>query len=319
VSVGDLLRRRASGVAAGLLLDRLLGEPPTPVHPVAWFGTAMGAVERRTWADSRPRGVGYTATGVLLGLAAGRAVPGVAVAVAVASAGRALREASVVVEDDLARDDLAAARHDLRALAGRDATSLDVSAISAAVVESLAENSVDAVVAPVLWALVGGAPGALAHRAVNTMDAMVGHRTERFERFGWSAARLDDVANYLPARLFALLVVAARPSTAARVVAVVRRDAGAHPSPNAGVAEAAVAAALGVELGGPLRYGERHEERPRLGGGPRPQPGDIARARRLVDRTEWLLVAGLVVTAAGRPGLAAARDRWRRGRAARSS
>jgi adenosylcobinamide-phosphate synthase len=298
------LRRRAAAVAAGLLLDRLLGEPPTPVHPVAWFGTAMGRVEGAVWADARAPGVAYTVTGVGLGLAAGRLVPGLALPVALACAGRALREASVVVEADLRSGDLDRARHDLRALAGRDARSLDASAISAAVVESLAENSVDAVVAPVFWALVGGAPGALAYRAVNTMDAMVGHRSERFERFGWSAARLDDVANYLPARLFALLLVAVRPGAAARVVTVVRRDAAAHPSPNAGVAESAAAAALGLELGGPLQYGVRREERPRLGDGPRPQPADIARARRLVDHVELALVGALLAAALPRrPGL----------------
>lgn len=297
---GAALRRRASGVAAGLLLDRLLGEPPTALHPVAWFGTTMGQVENRWWADDRTRGVGYTSTGVLLGLVAGRLAPGLAVAVAVACAGRALREAGSTVEGHLRRGDLARARHDLRALAGRDAGDLDASAISAAVIESLAENTVDAVVAPALWALVAGGPGVLAYRAVNTMDAMVGHRSERHERYGWSAARLDDLANYVPARLFAVLVGCARPLSSGRIVRVVRRDAAAHPSPNAGVAEAAVAAALALQLGGPLTYGTRREARPRLGDGPRPQPADVARARRLVDAVELVLVAALVVAGSGR-------------------
>lgn len=299
--------RRARAVAVGLLLDRLLGEPPTAVHPVAWFGTTMGHLERRVWADRRGRGLAYTATGVSLGLVAGRVAPGLPFAVALACAGRALREAGGTVEQHLLGGDLPQARADLRALAGRDATDLDASEISAAVIESLAENSVDAVVAPAFWALVAGAPGVLAYRAVNTMDAMVGHRNERFERFGWSAARLDDVAALVPARLFALLVTALHPRSATRVVRVVRRDAGAHPSPNAGVAESAVAAALGLELGGPLVYGDRHEERPRLGDGPRPQPHDIARARRLVDRAELALVVLLIAQGHRRPSRSCSR------------
>ena len=147
---------------------------------------------------------------------------------------------------------------------GRDPSLLDESGIAAAVIESVAEKSVDAVIAPAFWAAIAGAPGAAAYRAINTMDAMVGRRNERYERFGWAAARLDDVANYVPARIFAGLAVGLRPSQAKDIVTAVRRDAPAHPSPNAGVAEAAVAAALGRQLGGPLRYGTVREDRPPL-------------------------------------------------------
>lgn len=296
------MRRRLLGVAAGLVLDRWLPEPPTPAHPVAWFGTVMTRLEHRVWADDRARGVGYTAVGVALALAASRVAPWTSAALALATAGRSLREAGASVEDRLLADDLAGARALLPVLVGRDPSELDAAGVSAAVVESLAENTVDAVVAPVVWAVVAGAPGALVFRAVNTMDAMVGHRSERHHRFGWASARLDDLACWLPARLTAGLVALVRPSRAALVARVVRRDAGAHPSPNAGVAEAAVAAALGRQLGGPLRYGPRHEDRPRLGDGPRPGPGDIARARALVDQAELallsLVVLGLVVGAA---------------------
>lgn len=182
-------------------------------------------------------------------------------------------------------------------LVGRDPSGLTESEVAAAVIESLAENSVDAVVAPVVWGLVAGAPGVLAYRAVNTMDAMVGHRSERFAQFGWAAAQTDDAMNWVPARGFAVLVAVARPATAVRVVRSVRRDAAAHPSPNAGVAETAVAAALGRQLGGTLRYGERVEHRPLLGDGPRPEAADIARARVLVDDTERIMVAVLVLLA----------------------
>ena len=173
---------------------------------------------------------------------------------------------------------------------GRDPSELDASGITAAVIESLAENSVDAVIAPAFWAAVAGAPGAAAYRAVNTMDAMVGRRDDRYGNFGWAAARLDDAANYVPARIFAGLVVVLCPHRAGEIIAAVRRDAPSHPSPNAGVAEAALAAALGRELGGPLRYGTVSEDRPLLGDGPRPNPEDVPTAVRIADRVEWAAV-----------------------------
>ena len=312
---------RALGVATGLVVDRLLGDPPDAWHPVAWFGTVMGRVEGRLYADARLPGAGYALVGVGVGAGAGallgglgRRLPGrgldgtggvavLAGAVGVACAGRMLRRASARIEDRLRVDDLDGARELLPWLVGRDPSNLDASGVSAAVVESLAENTVDAVVAPVFWGLVAGAPGVLAHRAVNTMDAMVGHRSARYARFGTAAARLDDAMAWVPARVFAALVaVLTRPH---QVLSVVRRDAPAHPSPNSGVAESAVAAALGVELGGPLRYGDRVEDRPRLGDGPRPDPSTIRVARQLVDRVEVAILAICLVLAA----MASARTR----------
>jgi adenosylcobinamide-phosphate synthase len=134
-----------------------------------------------------------------------------------------------------------------------------------------------------------------AYRAVNTLDAMVGHRSERYEQFGWASARLDDLAGMIPARVSAGLVAIVRPHAAARVARAVRQDAPAHPSPNAGVAEAAFAAALGVRLGGTNRYGVRVEDRPRLGDGRPPQPADIRAAVRLSRDVTGALVALLVV------------------------
>ncbi|HEY6319023.1 MAG TPA: CobD/CbiB family cobalamin biosynthesis protein, partial [Acidimicrobiia bacterium] len=174
---------------------------------------------------------------------------------------------------------------------------LDASGIAAATVESVAENTVDAVVAPAFFGATLGGPGAAAHRAVNTLDAMVGHPDARYRHFGWAGAHLDDIAAYVPARVTALLVCAARPARAGNVVTTVRRDAPAHPSPNAGVAEAAFAAALGVQLGGPTQYPTHLEQRPRLGTGPRPAVGDIERAARLADEVEWLLLALLLAAA----------------------
>lgn len=160
----------------------------------------------------------------------------------------------------------------------------------------MAENSVDAVIAPAFWGAVAGAPGAAAYRAINTMDAMVGRRNERYRNFGWAAARLDDAANYIPARIFAVLVAALNRAQARQIVDAVRLDAPSHPSPNAGVAEAAVAAALDRKLGGPLSYEGVAEQRPFLGTGSRPEADDIEAAVRLADRVE-IAAVGLLVMA----------------------
>jgi adenosylcobinamide-phosphate synthase len=129
------------------------------------------------------------------------------------------------------------------------------------------------------------------------MDAMVGHHSDRYERYGWAAARLDDIAGWAPARVTAGLVAAVRPAVATDVWRVVRADAGAHPSPNSGVAEAAFAAALGLRLGGENRYGTRVEVRPALGVGRPPEPADIARAVRLSRDCTLALAAALAVLA----------------------
>lgn len=283
------------------MLDRVLGEPPSAVHPVAGFGTTMGRVEARLYRPTVAAGAAYAAVGVALGAASGRRLRSTAAATYVASAGRSLGDAATAVGDALAAGDLDLARERLPSLVGRDPSALDAGEIARAVVESVAENTVDAVVAPAFWAAVGGATGALAHRAINTMDAMVGYRSDRYARFGTAAARLDDAAAYLPARATALLVVAARPAAAADVWRVVRRDAAGHPSPNAGVAEAAFAAALGVTLGGENRYGDRVEVRATLGDGRPVTPADIPAAVRL-SRDCTLVLAGLL-GAAGAIGL----------------
>ena len=165
-------------------------------------------------------------------------------------------------------------------------------------VESVAENTVDAIVAPVLWGTVAGGVGALTYRAINTMDAMVGHHSDRFDQFGWASARLDDLVNWVPARVAAALVALLRPRRAREVWRAVRDDAPQHPSPNAGVVEAAFAAALDLRLGGVNRYGERVEERAALGRGRAPTAADIAAAVRLSRQLAGALIAGLAIAAA---------------------
>ena len=175
--------------------------------------------------------------------------------------------------------------------------------VARAAIESVAENTVDGIVAPLLFAALGGPSAALAYRALNTLDSMVGYRDARHGRFGWASARLDDVANYVPARLTAALVAAVRPAAAREIWRAVRDDAPGHPSPNAGVAEAAFAAALGVRLGGTNRYRGRVEHRVELGpaSGRVPSQGDIALAVKCSkDVTLAVLVVLLAASAAAR-------------------
>ncbi|MEY2430321.1 MAG: adenosylcobinamide-phosphate synthase [Acidimicrobiaceae bacterium] len=275
-------------MALGLLADRALGEPASSMHPVALFGRTMTAVERVTHRDRRDAGILHAGLGAAIGIGVGL-VSTTATATYIAVAGRALAEAALEVDDALVRGDLAYARVLLPALVGRDPRELDEGDVCRAVVESVAENTVDAVVAPALWAMAAGGPGALGYRAVNTLDAMVGHRSPRYEKFGWASARLDDAANFVPARVTAGLVALARPRRASAVQRAVLRDAPAHPSPNAGVSEAAFAAALGLRLGGESRYAHRTEVRPRLGDGRPPARHDIARAVRLSSDVQWIL------------------------------
>lgn len=288
-------RGRALAVAGGLLADRVLGEPPISPHPVAAFGSMMRGVERRVYGDDRAHGTLHTAVGVGTGALAGALVGSTAVATYLAVAGRALGDAAAAVAEALDDGDLEAARARLPALVGRDTASLDEKEVARAAIESVAENTVDAVVAPALWGVVAGAPGALAYRAVNTLDATVGHRSPRYLHFGWASACLDDFAGWVPARLTAALVAAVRPRACAAIARAVRRDAPRHPSPNAGVAEAAFAAALDLRLGGPTAYTGRLELRPPLGDGRPPEAADIGRAVQLSREVTTTLGAGLAV------------------------
>lgn len=296
------LADRALAVAGGLVLDRLAGEPPVQPHPVAAFGQVMRKVENSIYADSKPAGALHLGAGMALAMATGMVLGSTALATYVAVAGHALGGAAMEVAAALDAEDTERARDLLPALVGRDPKGLDDKEIARAAVESVAENTVDAVVAPALWALAAGPSGGLGYRAVNTLDAMVGHRSPRYQSYGWASARADDLAGWIPARLTAVLVAAVRPASAAEVWRTVRRDAGAHPSPNAGVAEAAFAAALGLRLGGVNRYGERIELRPPLGAGRAPEPRDIAPAVRLSHDVGIAMAAALA--AAGFAGRA---------------
>ncbi|MEV4064034.1 cobalamin biosynthesis protein [Nonomuraea dietziae] len=316
---------RSAGIALGVLVDAVVGDPRRG-HPVALFGRAAAALERRLYGDARPNGVAHVAIcvgaaaglGALASLATER-VPGgsptrlgsskassgvvrvvaevglTAAATWAVLGGTTLAREGVHMAEALEAKDIEAARKRLPHLCGRDPRTLEAPELARATVESLAENTSDAVVAPLFWGAIAGVPGLLAYRAVNTLDAMVGHRSPRYERFGWAAARLDDVANYVPARITGLLAVLAAPDSG-RALRVLRRDGHRHPSPNAGRCEAAFAGALDVTLGGVNVYGSRVEHRPEMGEGPRPEVRDIRRAVRLT-RTVSLAAAAIAVLA----------------------
>jgi adenosylcobinamide-phosphate synthase len=291
---------RPLAVASGLIVDAIAGEPPLRPHPVAVLGHGLQLVENALYRDRALNGVAHATVGLSLGLAAGAGLHSTALATYLATSGRALREAAADVDHALAAGDVDQARTRLTALVGRDPEDLDEKDICRAVVESVAENTVDAIVAPAMWAMVAGAPGVVAHRAVNTMDSMIGHRDDRYAAYGWAAARLDDAAAWVPARATAALVALCRPRMAASVGRVVQRDAPAHPSPNAGVAEAAFAAALDVRLGGENRYADRVELRPVLGDGRPPERRDIRRASRLSRGVTIALATSLAVVGIAR-------------------
>jgi adenosylcobinamide-phosphate synthase len=289
-----------TGLLAGVALDALTGDPRRG-HPVAAFGRAAGALERRLYADSRARGAVFAGAGVLgaaaLGALGRRRTALVTWAVL---GGTSLAREGRAMGRSLESGDVAAARARLPHLCGRDPAALDGKELTRATVESIAENTSDAAVAPLLWGAALGTPGLAAYRAVNTLDAMVGHRSPRYANFGWAAARTDDVANWVPARLTGLLTVACAPLVGGSPRAayrVLRRDGARHPSPNAGRCEAAFAGALGVRLGGVNVYGTRTEHRPELGDGRAPEPDDIRRAVRL---SQAVVLASAVLAAGGR-------------------
>lgn len=292
----------ATGLLGGWLVDRAVGDP-SRWHPVAAFGRVAAAVEARCWRDDRLTGAVYTAAlvgGVTAAAwTADRALARwpvaraalLAMALATSMGARSLAVEARGLARAVERDELVAARTRLPALCGRDPTALDRGALCAATVESVGENGADAVVGPLWWAALAGTPAVVAHRAANTLDAMVGHRSPRHARFGTAAARLDDGLGWGPARLTAALLTAMAPVVGGRPRAAWsawRRDGHCHASPNAGPCEAAMAGALGVTLGGQHAYrteagaGDWTAATGPFGDGPAPTPADVDGAVRLM-------------------------------------
>lgn len=281
---------------AGVALDALLGEPKRR-HPLVGFGNFAARLEQRLNAGGR----GWRSHGVSAWLLA--VVPLTLLVLVLswlpvigwwvdvfalycALGLRSLGEHVLPVAEALRRGDLDEARRRVGYLVSRETRELDEPAVARAATESVLENGSDAVFAALFWFIVAGAPGVVLYRLSNTLDAMWGYRNERFERFGWAAARIDDVLNYIPARLVALTYALLGKTRLA--LACWRKQAPLWDSPNAGPVMAAGAGALGVELGGPAVYhGELHE-RARLGEGPVADADAIERGWSLVQRGVWL-------------------------------
>ncbi|MEE6177834.1 cobalamin biosynthesis protein [Mycobacterium sp. 050134] len=294
---------RALGVLAAYAADVTLADPRRG-HPVAAFGRVAAATERLIYRDDRVAGAAHVGLLVgavtVLGALAQRSAGARSLAAATALAtwaslgGTSLARTGQAMAGLLERGDIESARRLLPSLCGRDPSALDRDGLARAALESVAENTSDAEVAPLLWAAAGGVPGVLAYRAINTLDSMIGYRTPRYARFGWAAARLDDAANYVGARLTAALVALLAPfvsGSSAGALRAWRRDAAHHPSPNAGVVEAAFAGALGVRLGGPTQYRHHLEIRPALGDGRAPEVADLRRAVALSRLVQAAAVA----------------------------
>lgn len=271
-------------------------------HPVTWIGALIALLDRR-WNQGNARILkGAAASAVVIAAAVvsaallqawlGPLAAGVLAWPLVAA--RSLDEHLRAVSGPLAAGDLNAARQATAMIVGRDVTQADEATLCRASIESLAENASDGVVAPLFWAAVGGLPGIAAYKAINTLDSMIGHRTPRHDLFGRFAARLDDVANWLPARITAVLIALAS-GRARRAWATARRDAGAHRSPNAGWPEAAMAGALDIRLSGPRVYADRMAQEPWLNEQARdPRTGDLVRAIAIYRRAVLLTGAVLV-------------------------
>ena len=274
-------------IVLAFILDAIIGDPAKQMHPVIVMGRIISSAEnifntetstrvRRKFfgtllATALPIAVFIITTLVLALTYSFNAYLGFALSVALASttlSAKGLKSAAKAVLKRLEDNDINGARTALSRIVGRDTENLDEAAIIKATVESTSENTSDGVVAPLFYMAIGGVPLAMAYKAVNTLDSMVGYKNDRYLDFGWASARLDDVLNYIPARLTAILMVissALLRFNSYNAWKVLIRDGRRHPSPNAGYPEAATAGALGIELGGTSRYATITIDKPSIG------------------------------------------------------
>ncbi len=307
-----------------MLIELCFGYPDAVLnvigHPVTWIGRLIDALDDWLNRDAAPpnerRAAGVV--GVLILVAVVGAVTlvveygllrlplGIFVLSFLASplvAQRSLNRHVADVATALDKEGVTAGRIAVARIVGRDTAELDAAGVARAAIESLAENFSDAVVAPVIWTVIGGLPGAALYKAINTADSMIGHRTQRHEAFGWAAARLDDLINLPASRLSALLLIAAaalsKDADTGSAWRAVRRDAARHRSPNAGYPEAAMAGALGLSLAGPRSYGGMSVNDASMGDGRRDaNAADIRRALVLFQGADAILIAFLAVVTA---------------------
>lgn len=267
-------------IVGAVVLDAFIGDPRWLPHPVRAMGALIAALDRHLNKGRARRIKGIVAVMVVIAtvFAIGYAlvalsyqlspVVGViveAVCIFTTIAAKSLREAAWGVLVPLEHGNIEKARKELSMIVGRDTETLDEPQIVRACVETVAENTSDGITAPLVYALIGGAPLALVYRAVNTCDSMVGYKNDTYREFGWASARLDDVLNYVPSRLTAWVMLLANSRSLRRHARLLWRDARKHPSPNSGWGEAAMAAILGVQLGGTNTYRGVISERPKIG------------------------------------------------------
>jgi adenosylcobinamide-phosphate synthase len=310
----------AAAMLLAMAIDVALGWPNALFgrigHPVTWLGRLIAALDgvlnRAAAPGWQRRVLGVLAALLTIGLSGGLAwgvqsllPPGWARTLLIGVlawpliAVRSMYQHVEAVAKPLSQGDLDAARHAVSMIVGRDPSQLDSAGVARAATESLAENTGDGIVAPLVWGVVAGLPGLAAYKAINTLDSMIGHRTPRHEAFGWASARIDDVANWVPARLTGLIfaLASSAPRAALRCM---RRDARHHRSPNAGWPEAAMAGALGVRLSGPRIYGDRIAREPWVNAGaPDPTPADLTRALALYRRAMFGIAVLLAAIAWG--------------------
>ncbi|WP_078553208.1 adenosylcobinamide-phosphate synthase CbiB [Bacillus alkalicellulosilyticus] len=256
-----------------VLLDRVIGDPRSFPHPVVWIGRYISFLEKRLWSNTNQKRNGifllvmvvmtvFVLTTVIiivfyqLHVIAGIIVEAILICYAIAQ--RSLREAAELVYQPLQEGNVEDARRYVSYIVGRDTEQFGEAEIVRATVETVAENTSDGITAPLFYALLGGAPLAFAYRAINTCDSMVGYKNEKYVTFGWASARMDDVVNWIPSRMTGILmIIINRPTkkiSKKQAFSVLFQDAKRHPSPNSGWGEAAVAALLGVQLGGQNTY-----------------------------------------------------------------
>ena len=318
--------RNIAALGIGCALDAAIGDPHDAPHPVRLIGKQIEFEEGlvRTYAypaieEGAFGNLDYTTAQRLMGAAItldvvcaaplvtwgivkvcerihpvlGLAAQGVACYYMIAA--RSLRDESMKVHDALAADDLAQARKAVSMIVGRDTDQLDEAGVARAAVETVAENTSDGVVAPLLYGALGGAPAMAAYKAVNTLDSMIGYKNERYANLGFAAAKLDDIVNFVPARISGALMCAAAGLVgldAHEAWRIFKRDRLNHSSPNSAHTEAACAGALGVQLGGGNYYFGEYVEKPTIGDATRPvETEDIVRANRLMVATAALGLA----------------------------
>ena len=307
-------------VLGGFVLDAVFGDPAWLPHPVVLMGKCISKLEKALRARFPKTQQGELLAGAVLAFClpvgtflvtsavcflAAKISPWLGLAVQIFWCGQALAAKGLVQESrnvygELVKPDLPAARKAVSRIVGRDTENLTAEGVTKAAVETVAENASDGVIAPLLYMLLGGAPLALTYKAVNTMDSMVGYKNETYLYFGRAAAKLDDVANYIPSRLAALLWAAAAALTGSDAKGawrIWRRDRLNHASPNSAQTESACAGALGVQLAGPAYYFGEYYPKPTIGDALRPiEPQDILRADRMMYAASVLaLVLGLVI------------------------